>query len=102
MSNSRILITGASGCVGQYTTSWLLKNSKAELFLWLRDPKKLTAINRNDPRVKLIIGDLRDSSKYKEIISKVTRVIHTATAWGDPKRAYEVNIVAIKNLLNWF
>ena len=40
---TRILITGASGCVGQYISRWLLDNSDAELLLWLRDPAKLTA-----------------------------------------------------------
>ncbi len=36
---------------------------------------------------------------FADELSKVTRVIHTATAWGDPKRAFEVNIKATKNLL---
>ena len=100
MKNEIILITGASGCVGQYIANWLIENSSAELFLWVRDPKKITSIDINHPRVKVLVGDLRQSNKFKEEISKVNRVIHTATAWGDPKRAKEVNIVAVKNLLN--
>ncbi len=43
---------------------------------------------------------MRQSNKFKKEISEVNRVIHTATAWGDPKRAKEVNIDAVKNLLN--
>ncbi len=43
---------------------------------------------------------MRESNKFKKEISEVNRVIHTATAWGDPKRAKEVNIDAVKNLLN--
>jgi len=100
LKKQKILITGASGCVGQYITDWLLNNSDAELYLWLRDPRKLTAINAEDPRLKLLIGDIRDAEVFKEEIKQVTRVIHTATAWGDPNRAYEVNVVAVKNLLN--
>ncbi len=96
---SKILITGASGCVGQYTAAWLLENTKTDLLLWLRDPKKLTAISTDHPRVKLLIGDLRNPKKFSSELSTVTRVIHTATAWGDPKRAYEVNVIAVKNLL---
>jgi nucleoside-diphosphate-sugar epimerase len=53
---SRILITGASGCVGQYTAAWLLEHSDAELLLWLRDPAKLTAIAADHPRVRLLGG----------------------------------------------
>ncbi len=98
MKQELILITGASGCVGQYIATWLIENSNAQLLLWLRDPKKLTAINTNNPRIKLLIGDLREPECFKEDLSKVSRVIHTATAWGDPKRAYEVNVIAVKNL----
>ena len=29
----------------------------------------------------------------------MTRVIHTATAWGDPERAHQVNVVAVKRML---
>ncbi len=100
MKNEIILITGASGCVGQYITSWLIENSNSELYLWVRDPKKITSINLNNPKIRLLVGDLRQANKFKEEISKVNRVIHTATAWGDPQRAKEVNIIAVKNLFN--
>ena len=100
MKNEIILITGASGCVGQYIANWLIENSSSKLFLWVRDPKKITSINLKNPRVKVLVGDLRQPNKFKEEISKVNRVIHTATAWGDPKRAQEVNIIAVKDLLN--
>ena len=100
MKNEIILITGASGCVGQYIANWLIKNSSTELFLWVRDPKKITSINLENPRVKVLVGDLRQANKFKKELLEVNRVIHTATAWGDPKRAKEVNIDAVKTLLN--
>ena len=100
MKNEIILITGASGCVGQYIVNWLIENSNSELFLWVRDPKKITSISLENPRIKVLVGDLRQSKKFKKELSEVNRVIHTATAWGDPKRAKEVNIEAVKNLLN--
>ena len=99
MTPARILITGASGCVGQYTASWLLENSDAELLLWLRDPAKLTAISAQHPRVQLLVGDLRDPHCFANQLATVSRVIHTATAWGDPERAHQVNVVAVKTLL---
>ena len=100
MKNEIILITGASGCVGQYIVNWLIENSNSELFLWVRDPKKITSISLENPRIKVLVGDLRQSKKFKKELSEVNRVIHTATAWGDPKRTKEVNIEAVKNLLN--
>ena len=96
---SRILITGASGCVGQYVCRWLLENSDAELLLWLRDPAKLTAVPAHHPRIRLLIGDLRDTDRFAGDLASVTRVIHTATAWGDPERAEQVNVVAVKRML---
>ncbi|WP_413677547.1 NAD-dependent epimerase/dehydratase family protein [Prochlorococcus sp. MIT 0916] len=100
MKNEIILVTGASGCVGQYIANWLIENSTSELFLWVRDPKKITSVNLENPRIKVLVGDLRQSDKFQREISEVNRVIHTATAWGDPKRAKEVNIDAVKKLLN--
>ena len=97
---ARILITGASGCVGQYTTSWLLENSNAELLLWLRDPSKLTAVPADHPRIQLLVGDLRDTDRFATELASVNRVIHTATAWGDPERAQQVNVVAVKRMLS--
>ncbi len=100
MSKSLILITGASGCVGQYICAWLLQNSNSDLLLWLRDPQKLTAFSTQNPRIRLIIGDLREATLFKKDLNQVTRVIHTATAWGDPERAKQVNVVAVKEILN--
>jgi nucleoside-diphosphate-sugar epimerase len=95
----RILITGASGCVGQYTAETLLRRSDAELLLLLRDPAKLTAVPADHPRITLLVGDLRELDPHAAAIATADRVIHTATAWGDPERAPQVNVVAVKKLL---
>ena len=92
-------MTGASGCVGQYISRWLLDHSDAELLLWLRDPAKLTAVPANHPRIRLLVGDLRDTDRFAHELASVNRVIHTATAWGDPERAEQVNVVAVKRML---
>ena len=92
-------MTGASGCVGQYVSRWLLDHSDAELLLWLRDPAKLTAVPADHPRIRLLVGDLRDTDRFAQELASVNRVIHTATAWGDPERAEQVNVVAVKRML---
>ena len=92
-------MTGASGCVGQYISRWLLDHSDAELLLWLRDPAKLTAVPADHPRIRLLVGDLRDTDRFAQELASVNRVIHTATAWGDPERAGQVNVVAVKRML---
>ncbi|WP_398336429.1 NAD-dependent epimerase/dehydratase family protein [Vulcanococcus sp.] len=96
---ARILITGASGCVGQHIADLLYRETNAQLLLWLRDPEKLTAVPRQDPRITLLVGDLRDVEPHRAQIASATRIIHTATAWGDPERALQVNVVAVKAML---
>ncbi len=96
---ARILITGASGCVGQHIAEQLLRESDAQLLLWLRDPAKLTAIPADHPRITLLVGDLRDVEPHRAAIASATRIIHTATAWGDPERAQQVNVKAVKHML---
>lgn len=95
----RILITGASGCVGQHIARQLLRDSDAELLLLLRDPARLTAVPSDHPRITLLVGDLRQLDPHAATIATATRVVHTATAWGDPERAMAVNVVAVKQLL---
>jgi nucleoside-diphosphate-sugar epimerase len=98
-SPDRILITGASGCVGQHIADLLYRQSDAQLLLWLRDPAKLTAVPADDPRITLLVGDLRDVEPHRAAIASATRIIHTATAWGDPERARQVNVEAVKAML---
>ncbi len=99
--HQRILITGASGCVGQHVADLLLRESNADLLLLLRDPTKLTAVPADHPRITLLVGDLRDLTPHAGAIATATRVVHTATAWGDPERAMAVNVVAVKQLLRF-
>jgi len=96
---ARILITGASGCVGQHIAEQLLRETDAQLLLWLRDPAKLSAVPADHPRITLLVGDLRDPEPHRAAIASATRIIHTATAWGDPERAQQVNVVAVKQML---
>ena len=58
----------------------------------VRDKSKLPISIQENKKVKLMVCDIRESHKYKKEISQINYLIHTATAWGDPKRAYEVNI----------
>ena len=65
----------------------------------VRDKSKLPIYIQENRKVKLIVCDIRDSNRYKKEISQINYLIHTATAWGDPRRAYEVNIKAFEELL---
>lgn len=85
--------------MGQHIARLLLNDTDAELLLLVRDPARLTAVPRDHPRITLLVGDLRNLTPLAGAIATATRVIHTATAWGDPERAMAVNVVAVKQLL---
>ena len=65
----------------------------------VRDKSKLPISVQENKKVKLIVCDIRESNRYKKEISQINYLIHTATAWGDPRRAYEVNIKAFEELV---
>ena len=65
----------------------------------VRDKNKLSQSIQKNKRIKLLICDIRECHRFNKEISQINFLIHTATAWGDPKRAYEVNIKAFEKLL---
>ncbi len=65
----------------------------------VRKPNKLPVSIRNNERINLLTCDIRDCKNFKKELSEINYLIHTATAWGDPKRAYEVNVTAFEELL---
>ncbi len=99
MAIKNLLITGSNGCVGQYLIDWFLKYTRFRLYLMVRDKNKLSLSIQKNKRIKLLICDIRECHRYRKEISQINFLIHTATAWGDPKRAYEVNIKAFEELL---
>ncbi len=102
MAIKNLLITGSNGCVGQYLIDWFLKNTRFRLYLMVRDKNKLPLSIQKNKRIKLLICDIRECNRFSKEISQINFLIHTATAWGDPKRAYEVNIKAFEELLAMF
>ena len=102
MAIKNLLITGSNGCVGQYLIDWFLKNTRFRLYLMVRDKNKLPLSIQKNKRIKLLICDIRECNRFSKEISQINFLIHTATAWGDPKRAYEVNIKAFEELLGMF
>ena len=65
----------------------------------VRDKNNLSLSIQKNKRIKLLICDIRECHRFSKEISQINFLIHTATAWGDPKRAYEVNIKAFEDLL---
>ncbi len=95
----RILITGASGCIGHYVTEALAADPGAELYLFVRDPQKV----RLDPRwrsdVTVVQGDLREISRFADLIKTMNAAILAATSWGG-REVREVNVIRTLELLH--
>lgn len=89
---TRILVTGATGCVGQYVTRRLLAGTDAELVLLVRHPERARAAFGGAARLRLMRGDLRQPANLPEEIGAVDQAILLATAWGDESGAAEVNV----------
>ena len=65
----------------------------------VRDPNKLPLSIQKNKRINLLACDIRDCKKFKKELKEINYLIHTATAWGGKKRAYEVNVTAFEELL---
>ncbi|NET54014.1 MAG: NmrA family NAD(P)-binding protein [Merismopedia sp. SIO2A8] len=61
MTLKRILITGASGCIGQYITEALVQETEYELFLLVRNPLKLGFITQDRPSTQSRANQLAKS-----------------------------------------
>jgi nucleoside-diphosphate-sugar epimerase len=97
----RLLITGASGCIGHYIVETLLANTQHVLFLLMRNRAKLKLeIDPADQqRIHILEGDLRDIDPFRDIFSTIDTAILAATAWGDPQESFDINVTATLKLL---
>ncbi len=103
MTSKRIIVTGASGCIGHYITEALIKQTKHELFLLVRNPDKLQFDCKARPGINIIKADLRDIEYHAELIGTMNAAILAATAWGGAQAVFDVNVgktVRLINLLN--
>ncbi|MGA9382043.1 MAG: NAD-dependent epimerase/dehydratase family protein [Phormidium sp.] len=97
----RILITGASGCIGQYITETLIKETEHELFLLVRDPRKLKIDCNSRPGINIVQGDMKYISRLAKMLKTIDCAILTAAAWGGQQEALDVNVFKTLQLLNY-
>lgn len=88
----RILITGASGCIGHYLVETLLQVTDCDLVLVARNPAKLKLDGLVPPRVEIVTADLRDLEGLAPVFGTIDTAILAATAWGDPQETLTVNV----------
>lgn len=103
MTTKRILITGASGCIGHYVTEALIQETHHELYLLVRNPKKLQIDCESRPGVTILQSDLRNIHQYRELLQTIDVAILIATAWGGQQEVIDTNVfktVQLVKLLN--
>lgn len=92
MSPKRILVTGASGCIGHYLAETLIQQTSHELFFLVRNPGKVQFDLKARPGITLIPADLRQIEQFQELLSTIHCAILAATLWGGRAETFEVNV----------
>jgi nucleoside-diphosphate-sugar epimerase len=95
----RILITGASGCVGHYISETLIQNTTHELYLMVRNPQKLQVDVNARAGVHVIVADMQEIESQAELIKTIDVAILTAAGWGG-QAAIDINYTKTHALLD--
>ncbi|WP_414587102.1 NAD-dependent epimerase/dehydratase family protein [Scytonema sp. PCC 10023] len=99
MSQKRILVTGASGCIGHYISEALIQETEHELYLLVRNPKKLQVDTQARPGVTVLQGDMQEIGKFADLLKSIDVAVLTATAWGGDA-TFDINVHKTHELLN--
>ncbi len=86
----RILVTGASGCVGHYLSETLIQNTDHELFLFVRNPAKLQVDVNVRPGIHVVTADMMEIEKQAELLKTINVAVLTAAGWGG-QEAFDIN-----------
>ncbi|NEU76919.1 NAD(P)-dependent oxidoreductase [Hassallia byssoidea VB512170] len=99
MTQKRILITGASGCVGHYLSEALIKETNHELYLLVRNPSKLQVDTQARPGITVLQGDMQEISLFADLLKTIDTAVLTATAWGGDN-TFKINVEKTLELMS--
>ena len=110
LKNASILITGGTGSFGnKFVPLTLEKYNPKQLVIYSRDEMKqwdMAQKFKDDPRVKFIIGDVRDKDRLIRALDGIDYVVHAAatkivpTAEYNPFECIKTNINGAMNLID--
>ena len=110
LQNSSILITGGTGSFGNtFVPMTLAKYNPKRLVIYSRDEMKqwdMAQKYEGDPRVRFIIGDVRDKERLVRALDGIDFVVHAAatkivpTAEYNPFECIKTNINGAMNLVD--
>ena len=110
LKNSSILITGGTGSFGRaFLPMTLEKYNPKRIVVFSRDEMKqweMAKSYQKDPRVRFIIGDIRDKDRLYRALDGIDFVVHAAatkivpTAEYDPFECVKTNVIGAMNLID--
>jgi UDP-N-acetylglucosamine 4,6-dehydratase/5-epimerase len=110
LSGSNILITGGTGSFGHAFIPMTLKKYNPErIVVFSRDEMKqweMAKLFKDDPRVRFLIGDVRDKDRLYRALDGIDYVVHAAatkivpTAEYDPFECVKTNVFGAMNLID--
>ncbi|MBD1211248.1 MAG: NAD-dependent epimerase/dehydratase family protein [Dolichospermum sp.] len=99
MTKKRILVTGASGCIGHYISEALIQNTNHELYLLVRNPNKLQVDTTVRPDITILQGDMQEIDKFSNLLKTIDIAVLTATSWGG-EEIFDINVLKTLELMN--
>jgi len=109
-NNKSILITGGTGSFGHaFVPMTLEKYNPKRLVIFSRDEMKqweMAKLFQDDPRVRFLIGDVRDKDRLYRALDDIDYVVHAAatkivpTAEYDPFECVKTNVFGAMNLID--
>jgi UDP-N-acetylglucosamine 4,6-dehydratase/5-epimerase len=110
LENSSILITGGTGSFGHmFIPMTLEKYNPNKIIVFSRDEMKqweMAKLFKDDPRVRFMIGDVRDKDRLYRALDGIDYVVHAAatkivpTAEYDPFECVKTNVMGAMNLID--
>ena len=99
MTPKRILVTGASGCIGHYITEALINQTDHELYLLVRNPNKLKVDTKSRPGITVLQGDMGKIEDFADLLKTIDTAVLTATVWGGDD-IFDINVTKTVELIN--
>lgn len=108
LQGRRIFVTGICGTVGQALLERLLESDSAAIIGSDHNEGELFELNErvDDPRVRLILGDIQHRQQLEERFREIDLVIHAAafkhvgTCERSPRDAVSVNVLGTQNVID--
>lgn len=99
MTPKRILLTGASGCIGHYIAEALIQETDHDLYFLVRNPDKLQFDWEARSGVTILQADLREIEHLGDLLKTMDAAILTATTWGGAQEVFDINVVKTIRLM---